>query len=101
MNCILEEKCVKLSLVDVRRSTVLLQRLPNRTVQLPMQLEDFMLWKSFYSLEEPCPAALTMIMHVRTLPESLALPGVHSVATSSQCVTVEDLATHLRHALDC
>jgi hypothetical protein len=80
MNCILEEKCVKLSIVDVRRSTVLLQRLPNRTVQLPMQLEDFMLWKSFYSLEEPCPAALTMIMHVRTLPESLALPGVHSVS---------------------
>jgi hypothetical protein len=86
MDCILKEKCVRLSLVDVRRSAVLLQRLPSQPVALPMQLEDFMLWKCFYSLEDPCPAALTIILHVRIMRLCLQVPNYR--AQQSWCTSI-------------
>ena len=70
---IIEGKCLTLAAGELNRSPVLQQqvRATAGAIHVPLTLQHLRLWQFFYTLEDPCPAALAIVMQV--LPRSLLL----------------------------
>ena len=66
MQCVVAGEMVQLSPLDVQRAGVLQQFASARQIVLPLTRDELSLWLHFASLPNPCPAALVMVMHVRS-----------------------------------
>jgi hypothetical protein len=64
---IVENVAVELAEDDLSRSPVLQRQVEasRQPVLLPLTMEDLRLWQLFFSLDDPCPAALAIVMQVR------------------------------------
>lgn len=64
---IVENEAVQLAEDDISRSPVLQRQAEasREPVLLPLTMEDLRLWQHFFSLDDPCPAALAIVMQVR------------------------------------
>jgi hypothetical protein len=67
LDCIVEDQDVHLPDEAVERSPLLLSRASAaaQPVYLPVPLQDLLLWQYFQRIEEPCPAALAIVMQAR------------------------------------
>lgn len=67
LRCLVDGHEYQLTGDEVARSALLLRHASARTrmLTIPVPLPDLQLWQHFRRLEDPCPAALAIVIQVR------------------------------------
>ena len=69
MDCLIDGRRSRLAVEDIARSALLtagaqVRYTASRPLELPLPGRELQLWRQFYKLEDPCPAALAIVMQV-------------------------------------